>query len=442
MVFLVFPGGSKDSSSYIFECNCPRTDCRLSQYITKNIKSKTPLNKEVKPNPPSSVPSYNYSTFPSDYSINVSSSNVLSDNNSSKDGTAACRKIIQKNNLDLTLDKHEEPGCRDYINQKTQHHTTSQTCVETSTQVIPKRHAQYHIRNKQTQVHEPEYPNRKRVHEYVSCYPIPDLPNPCPMELQRAHQDIIRRAGGIKRVNRVYDELVFLSRCLGGLRPLLENSPKEGNTLLMWLCCQPHNQDNMSCTKVRGITLDGNRFLYSKIVAVAMAMISEAYENNTKDAKDKCLLFARNCEEANALELASLTNKSIVACWLAMLYPLFGRDVNETNNLGHSVLHLLARKGDETADMLQELLKLRNDSNSSSLVSFGRIFRLDVVNSGAKTPLDVAVACESISRNEQISDTRYQKVISHFHETIAEEAEEFEKRMELERQRKGKVNSK
>jgi hypothetical protein len=100
--------------------------------------------------------------------------------------------------------------------------------------------------------------------------------------------------------------------------------------------------------------------------------------------------------------------------------------VNETNQLGHTVLHFLARKGDQSADTLQELLKLKNPSNNSSSAPFGRMFRIDVVNGGAKTPLDVAMACER-SRKDDASDTQYRKVISYFHDVIVEEAEEFDK---------------
>merc|ERR1711981_1121679 len=152
-------------------------------------------------------------------------------------------------------------------------------------------------------------------------------------------------------------------------------------------------------------------------------MIWDAYGNDTKDIQNKCLLFKRNSQEASSLELAALTNKSVVACWIELLYPCFGRDVNETNQLGHTVLHFLARKGDEAADTLQELLMLRNPTTNSpsSAVPFGRLFRLDVVNGGAKTPLDVAMACELNSRKDGTSDTQYKKVISYFHDTIVEE---------------------
>ena len=249
-------------------------------------------------------------------------------------------------------------------------------------------------------------------------------------------EDIIRRAGGIHRVKQVYHELAFLSRCLGGWRALLETSPKDGNTLLMWLCCLPLKPG--SGVRMQGSTGDMNDPLYTQIVAVAMAMISDAYENDTKDTEDKCLLFARNSQEASALELAALTNKSIIASWLALLYPSFGRDVNETNREGQSVLHLLARIGDEAADTLQALLSLRKHSSSTfPTATSERIFRLDIVNNGAKTPLDVAVACADLyGSTDGVSGIRYLRVISCFHEMIVEEAEEFEIKMALENRRR------
>ena len=120
-----------------------------------------------------------------------------------------------------------------------------------------------------------------RKNDYVSCYSLPDLPKHCSDELQKAHADILLRAGGKTRVGRLFNELALLSRCLGGWRALLETSPKDGNTLLMWLCCLPLKPGSGSRTQ--GSTEDTNDPLYTQIVAVAMAMISDAYENDTKD---------------------------------------------------------------------------------------------------------------------------------------------------------------
>ena len=361
--------------------------------------------------------------FPSsEMSTNSVSSNNLSDK-SSKSVSAASSKMLnlvlrQKNNLNLTPENTSEPESHVHTKLNPQHHTTY---PGRSSQVISQCQKQYEYQSNNN------ISRNKRENDNESCCPMPDLPEACSIELRKAHKDMIRRAGGIHRVKQVYYELAFLSQCLGGWQILLENSPKDGNSLLMWLCCQPHKtQLTDEERKIRGVRLDINRYLYSKIIAVTMAMIWDAYENDTKDIKNKCLLFKRNSQEANSLELAALTNKSVVACWIALLYPCFGRDVNETNELGHTVLHFLARKGDQAADTLQELLKLRNPSSNSSSVPFGRMFRIDVVNGGAKTPLDVAMACER-SRKNDTSDTQYTKVISYFHDVIVEEAEQFEK---------------
>jgi len=406
----------------LLKCNCLRSDCRIKQYLAKNEMSNPSTIQEVNQTPPSN----NFLFRSSELSENSISSNNLSDNISSNSKSAASSKMLnlvlkQKNCLNITPETPSEPESQ--VHTKSEHHTTY---VGRSVQVISQCQKQYNNHNNKTTRHKPE------PEGYVSSCPMPDLPKECSLELRKSHDDMLRRAGGINRVKRLYDELAFLATCLQGWRILLETSPKEGNTLLMWLCCQPHKtQQTNSGRKIRGITLDINRFLYSKITAVVMAMIWEAYGNDTKDIRNKCLLFERNSQEASSLELASLTNKSVVASWLALLYPCFGLDVNKPNQLGHTVLHFLAKKGDEAADTLQELLRLKNPSSCSSSVPFGRLFRLDIVNGGAKTPYDVAVACDVNARKDGTSDTQYKKVISCFHDSIVEEAEEFEKNLNL-----------
>ena len=423
--------------SNVVNCNCLRSDCRVKQFVARKSGGLcNPSVQDINQTRPSTTPSLRTSGL----SVNSITSNTLSDVSSNNASPAANTNrmlnlvLKQKNsNSNLSPESTSEPESRFHTNLKSprQHHKMTQNVSTPSSQVISQHEKQY-----QTAM---SHPNRTTKHlragnDYVPCYPMPDMPKECSIELRKAHEDIIRRAGGIDRVQRIYDELILLSPCFGGLRPLLEYSPKDGNTLLMWLCCQPHKPQPTTVRKIRGVTLDINRHLYSKIVAVAMAMIWEAYgSNDTKDVKDTCLLFERNSQEASSLELAALTNKSVLACWLALLHPCFGRDVNETNQLGHTVLHFLARKGDEASDTLQELLRLRNPSSISSSSSFfgARLFRLDVVNGGAKTPLDVAVACELSNRKDGSSDTQYKKVISYFHDSIVEEADELEKRMNL-----------
>lgn len=422
-IYLLDAHGAAPSNC--LKCNCFRPDCRIKKYLASH-----PMNtgKKDDHHPPrtsqdigSSNPSSNHVITPSNMLSDIISSNIDSAAVATKSTNSMLNLVIwkQKNDLDVIETKPYQHG-------RIEHHTTP-TTSERSSQVISQcQNSRY---NNATQIAASEVA-RGRTPEHESSFPFPDLPDECSAELRRAHRDMLRHAGGISKVKRLYDELGFLSNCLtGGWRKLLGTSPKDGNTLLMWLCCQPFNTQQKLERKIGGVTLDVNRFLYSKIIAVVMAMIWDAYgPNNTKDSSSNCLLFARNSQEASSLELASLTNKSVVACWLALLYPCFGRDANETNQLGHTVLHFLARKGDEVADTLQELLRLRNPSKNSSNTSvlFERMFALDVVNSGAKTPLDVAIACEVNSRKDGSSDTQYKKIISYFHDSIVEEAEEFE----------------
>ena len=161
-------------------------------------------------------------------------------------------------------------------------------------------------------------------------------------------------------------------------------------TLLMILCCQPAEAP------------DNTRQLLH-IFTVTLAVCCHLPE----------MLFRRNYQEASALELAALSNKSDVVRYLGLLYAPFGRDVNEVNSDGHSVLHLLARKGDAAADALETLLAIRSASGE-------RLARLDVVNGGAKTPLDVANFCK-----QTYEQTSYRRVLSLFHETIRDQVFEL-----------------
>jgi hypothetical protein len=134
-------------------------------------------------------------------------------------------------------------------------------------------------------------------------------------------------------------------------------------------------------------------------------------------------LFVRNTQDAGALELAALTNKVVVAKYLVMLHTIYGRDVNAPNQRGHTLLHLLARKGDDCAETLEALLGIRVVSEDG-LVS-RPLLRMDVLNEGKKTPLDVATACVdlfSIGKDRTI----FTRTIAIFHGAIEDEAMRLE----------------
>ena len=124
------------------------------------------------------------------------------------------------------------------------------------------------------------------------------------------------------------------------------------------------------------------------------------------------------------MDLAALTNKAVVVKYLGLLYHPFDHDLNQPNAQGHTILHFMTRKGDDSADSLETLLTLK--ANGKSLL------RIDVLNRGDKTPLDVAFACNDMFQKNEAS---YRKVIQLFLDTIHEQANElFEQTDEEERQ--------
>ena len=124
-------------------------------------------------------------------------------------------------------------------------------------------------------------------------------------------------------------------------------------------------------------------------------------------------------QNVSALDLAALNDKATIAVFLARTLESQGFDPNAPNDQGHTVLHLLARKGDECAATLEALLSMVQENKNSK-----RLFRIDVVNHGHKTPLDVAVICAemySTGKDRAI----YTETIKLFQDVIIDEANSF-----------------
>ena len=129
------------------------------------------------------------------------------------------------------------------------------------------------------------------------------------------------------------------------------------------------------------------------------------------------LISTCSLQNVTALELAALSDNAPVAAYLARLLESLGYDPNEANSQGHTVLHLLARKGDDCSRTLERLLGMRKAVRPSE-----RLFRIDVVNKGRKTPLDVATTCShmfSTGKDRAV----YTQTINHFHDVIIAEAD-------------------
>jgi hypothetical protein len=71
----------------------------------------------------------------------------------------------------------------------------------------------------------------------------------------------------------------------------------------------------------------------------------------------------------------------VVTKYLAMLHTIYGRDVNAPNLRGHTLLHLLARKGDDCADTIEALLAMHVVSEDGRTSQ--RLLRMDVLVSVA-----------------------------------------------------------
>lgn len=220
-------------------------------------------------------------------------------------------------------------------------------------------------------------------------------------DFRRTHEDLVTLAGGKEKAAKVYEHI---SKLANGQTRI--NSKAACNTALMQLCSTTFKDESDP-------TRSGERsMLYAQIYAII-----KLYMDLDPEA-----LFVRNSQDAGALELAALTNKVVVSKYLLMLHTIYGRDVNAPNQRGHTLLHLLARKGDDCADAIEALLGVKVVSCDGSASQ--RLLRMDVLNEGKKTPLDVATACVDLFSCGK-DRTLYTRVISIFHSAIEEEARQL-----------------
>lgn len=101
-------------------------------------------------------------------------------------------------------------------------------------------------------------------------------------------------------------------------------------------------------------------------------------------------VFKLNKSGISAFEIAVITNNSLVACYLAEVMYNLTEDtrtalniLNSMDSQGNTIIHLLARKGDISADTLRRLLAMRLTDNT-------RVFSLEC-NSKHQSPLHIAV---------------------------------------------------
>ncbi len=221
--------------------------------------------------------------------------------------------------------------------------------------------------------------------------------------LRRAHDRLLRDAGGVDEVAAVYRNCLELYE--RNAQVLSDQASEAGDTVLMLLCSRNMGGDEDGGGVSNAAA--GRNLLLGQIASFIRLYLEI----------EPSLLFKRNQQGSNALVLAALSNKSAVSNYLALLYADRDRDANEPDADGHTVLHLMARKGDDCADALEEMLALRDDAGR-------RLLRLDAINAGGKTPLDVAVACESLYATGR-ARTVYSRSLQAFHDVIQSEAREM-----------------
>ena len=100
-----------------------------------------------------------------------------------------------------------------------------------------------------------------------------------------------------------------------------------------------------------------------QVFALACQILAQA------DAKPRTNIIQKNASGLSALDYTTVTNNWRIATFLADLYCMLGEDPTCPDVSGNTLLHMLARKGDASAKILQALLALRyTDENKENKV--------------------------------------------------------------------------
>jgi ankyrin repeat protein len=94
-------------------------------------------------------------------------------------------------------------------------------------------------------------------------------------------------------------------------------------------------------------------------------------------------LTAKNNDGLTTLDYAITSNNAQVAIFMAELFYVFGKDPNCLDKHGNSIIHFIARLGEDSADALPSMLKLRQ-------VSGQRIFSSSIRNNHGQLPIHIA----------------------------------------------------
>jgi hypothetical protein len=130
------------------------------------------------------------------------------------------------------------------------------------------------------------------------------------------------------------------------------------DTMLMVLCCQKLDTPELRAkVSLRNLVIIfktfESTFDFLQILALTKRLLS------SPDSAVRRNIVQKNAIGSSALEYTAINNKPALARFLAEMFYAMGEDLTIPDKLGNTLLHLMARKGDEVAPTLKTLLDLR-----------------------------------------------------------------------------------
>ena len=121
------------------------------------------------------------------------------------------------------------------------------------------------------------------------------------------------------------------------LTDLLKTYGPNEDSMLMTLCCKK----------------DESPTIRAQVFALVSRILGQ------RDPTMRANVVQKNACHLSALDYTTVTNNRRIACFLAELYYVMGENVACPDNSGNTLMHMMARKGDVSAQTLQALLGLR-----------------------------------------------------------------------------------
>lgn len=144
---------------------------------------------------------------------------------------------------------------------------------------------------------------------------------------------------------------------------LLKSYGPNNESILMTLCCLKNDLPS----------------LRAQVFALLAFVLGECNQEGIN------MIIRKNQVGLSALDYATVANNAKIAAFLAKVFYIFGQDVLGRDSQGNSILHMMARKGDQVAPTLNTLISITYRDHNNN----GKVYPTNVKNNRHEMPIHI-----------------------------------------------------